>query len=214
MVNQKEIGIVIRILKKEYPLREFPVNQDKDPYHVLVSCILSLRTKDEVTEKAVGRLFKLAKTPQEMIRLKPILIRKVVYPVGFYNNKTKIIRQISRVLLEKYGGKVPDTIDELLKLKGVGRKTANIVITQAFGKLGIAVDIHVHVVANRLGWVKTKTAEETEFALMKVMPREYWIVLNELFVKHGQKICLTFSPFCSKCFIRKYCPRRGVVRSR
>jgi endonuclease-3 len=214
MVTQKEIGDVIKILKKEYPIREFPVSKERDPYYVLISCILSLRTKDEVTEKASERLFKLAKTPQEMVRLKPLVIRRAIYPVGFYNTKAKTIKEISGVLIEKYEGKVPDKIEELLKLKGVGRKTANIVITHAFGKLGIAVDIHVHVIANRLGWVKTKTAEDTEFVLRAVIPRKYWIILNRLFVKHGQKICLTVSPYCSRCPVRKYCLKVGVVRSR
>jgi len=214
MVTQKEVETVIEILKKEYPVREFPVNKESNPYHVLISCILSLRTRDEVTEKASERLFKLAKTPQEMVRLKPMVIRMAIYPVGFYNTKAKTIKDVSKVLIEQYEGKVPDKIEELLKLKGVGRKTANIVITHAFGNPGIAVDIHVFVIANRLGWVKTKTADETEFALMKLIPKEYWIILNELFVKHGQKICVTVSPFCSKCSIRKYCSRISVVRSR
>ncbi len=214
MADKKEIETIIEILKKEYLPSKLALNKFKEPYQVLISCILSLRTRDEVTEKAAERLFGIAKTPAEMIKVKYEVIKKAIYPVGFYNRKAVTIKEISRVLIDRYDREVPDIIEELLKLKGVGRKTANIVITQGFGKLGIAVDVHVHVVSNRLGWVKTKTPEETEKELMRIVDKKYWIVLNELFVKHGQEICLTVSPYCSKCLIRKYCLRRGVVRSR
>ncbi|MBD3203801.1 endonuclease III [Candidatus Woesearchaeota archaeon] len=214
MVNQKNIVKTIQLLKKEYPEREFPTTKKKDPYYVLVSCILSLRTKDEVTYPAAQRLFDLAKTPEEMIELPEEKIKEAIYPVGFYNNKTETIRRISKRLVEECDSKVPDTIEELLKFKGIGRKTANIVITQAFDKLGIAVDTHVNRIPNRLGWIRTKNPGETEKELKKIVPEKYWIELNELLVKHGQNICTPISPKCSECIIEKYCKKVGVNRSR
>ncbi|MBN2421584.1 endonuclease III [Candidatus Woesearchaeota archaeon] len=205
MGDYKNIEKIIEILKKIYPFCFFPTNAEKDPYYVLISCLLSLRTKDEVTYPAAKRLFKLAKTPEEMIKLSDEQIKKAIYPVGFYNNKTRTVKEISQLLIEKYNSKVPDSIDELLKLKGVGRKTANIVVTQGFNKLGIAVDTHVHRISNRMGLVKSKTPHETEFALREIIPKKYWIILNELLVKHGQNVCKPRKPLCFKCKIEKYC---------
>ncbi len=214
MANQKEIETVIEVLKKKYLPSGLALNKFKEPYQVLISCILSLRTKDEVTEKASERLFRIAKTPEEVINVKDDVIKKAIYPVGFYNRKAVTIKEISRVLINKYDGEVPDTIEELLKLKGVGRKAANIVVTQGFGKLGIAVDTHVHTVTKRLGWVKTKNPEQTEMELRKIIPKKYWLIFNQVFVRHGQVTCTPISPWCSRCPVRKYCQRIGIVKSR
>ena len=184
------------------------------PYHVLISCLLSLRTKDNVTIEAFHRLKKLAQTPEEMATLSQKQVEKAIYPVGFYKTKAGRIIQISEELVEKYNSKVPDKIDELLKFNGVGRKTANLVMTQGFGKLGICVDTHVHKISNRLGIVRTKTPEQTEYALRKILPKKYWIDYNDLLVMWGQNVCVPVSPWCSRCQIRKYCPQIGVLRNR
>ena len=187
----------------------------KDPFAVLISCLLSLRTKDETTAVASKKLFALATTPRQMLGLSIPQIEKAIYPVGFYHTKARRIKEICKVLLEKYKGKVPETIEELIQLNGVGRKTAGIVMCYGHNKgVSIPVDSHVHQISNRLGWVQTKTPEKTEEALMKLIPKPYWRDLNDIFVTFGQHVCVPVSPFCSKCVISKYCPRVGVVRSR
>ena len=213
------IDEVIRRLQEEYKKWKPPVvtelaRKKKDPFQVLISCILSLRTKDEVTKEASKRLFEKASTPEEMLGLSEKEIAQLIYPVGFYNTKAKTIKEISQTLMEKYGGKVPDEIDELLKLKGVGRKTANLVVVEGYGKPGICVDTHVHRISNRLGWVKTKTPEETEKKLREILPQDYWMDINRLFVAFGKRICKPTSPICSKCPIKDLCPKEGVSRHR
>lgn len=188
--------------------------REGDPYKVLVSCILSLRTQDRTTGPASERVFALADTPEKMVGLTPETIEKAIYPVGFYRTKAVQILDISRILIEKYGGKVPDEIDELLKLKGVGRKTANLVVTLGFGKPGICVDTHVHRICNRWGYVSTRTPEETEFALREKLPRQYWLVINDLLVTFGQNHCTPLSPRCSTCPLAHLCDRVGVGKSR
>jgi endonuclease-3 len=185
-----------------------------DPFRVLVACLLSLRTKDETTGPAAARLFALADTPETMRRLSARTIERAIYPVGFYRTKARVLREISRDLIARFGGTVPDDLDALLTLKGVGRKTANLVVTQGFAKPGICVDVHVHRISNRWGYVKTRTPEETEMALRRVLPRRYWIGYNDLLVSFGQNVCLPVSPRCSICPIRAGCPRHGVSRSR
>jgi len=185
-----------------------------DPFEILVSTVISLRTKDEVTGAASKRLFAIANTPERLARTSIRTIEKAIYPAGFYKTKARNLKTIARELEEDYGGVVPDTIDELLKFKGVGRKTANLVITLGYGKDGICVDTHVHRVSNRLGLVKTKTPEETESALMDVLPRTYWIGYNELLVSFGQQVCKPISPHCSICTLTKMCPKLGVSKSR
>jgi endonuclease-3 len=217
-MKNDQIDDVIRILKKEVKKWEVPVvtevSRDRSPFKVLISCMLSLRTKDEVTREASKRLFKLAETPIGMQNLDPKTIENAIYPVGFYKTKTKNIINVSKTLIEKYSSKVPDDIDELLKLRGVGRKTANLVITLGYNKLGICVDTHVHRISNRLGYVSTKTPKETEFALRKKLPQKYWIIYNDLLVTYGQNICKPISPFCSICKIERYCDKVGVLKSR
>jgi len=185
-----------------------------DPYKVLISCLLSLRTKDETTAAASTRLFKVAPDVNKLAALPVKTIEKLIYPVGFYKTKAKRIKDISKVLIDKYNSKVPDTIDELLKLYGVGRKTANIVVTLGFKKPGVAVDTHVHRISNRLGYVRTKNPEETEWALRKKLPEKYWLVYNDLLVAWGQNVCKPISPLCSKCAIKDYCYKVGVNISR
>jgi endonuclease-3 len=185
-----------------------------DPFRVLIACLLSLRTKDETTGPASARLFALADTPRAMLRLSPRRIERAIFPVGFYRTKARVILGVCRDLLGRFGGRVPDEIDLLLTLKGVGRKTANLVVTQGFGKPGICVDVHVHRISNRLGYVKTRNPEETEMALRRRLPRRYWIGYNDLLVSFGQNICQPVSPKCSVCPVSAGCPRVGVIRSR
>jgi endonuclease-3 len=184
--------------------------KSRDPFRVLISCLISLRTKDEVTGAASRRLFAKADTPAKMLRLRERDIAKLIFPAGFYRTKAQRIREISQTLVNRYKGRVPDTLEGLLQLNGVGRKTANLVLTVAYGKPGICVDTHVHRLSNRLGWVKTKTPEQTELALRKILPKRYWIPLNDWLVTFGQNICQPVSPWCSKCPLQKDCPQIGV----
>ena len=208
------VGRVIRQLKETYRNNHFVDHHGRDPYRVLIGCILSLRTKDEVSFPATERLFRKAATPAEMIRRRQATIEKLIYPSGFYRVKAGQILEISRQLLERYNGRVPDSIDDLLTLPGVGRKTANLVVTLGFGKPGICVDVHVHRIANRLGWIETGSPDESEAVLRKFLPRRHWIPLNELMVRHGQAVCRPVSPVCSGCPVAIDCLRVGVVRSR
>ncbi len=177
----------------------------KDPYLVLICCILSLRTNDKTTIGATKRMLALGETPQEISELDEETLSKAIYPVGFYQNKAKQIINLSKILVEKYNSKVPMSIEELIKFKGVGRKTANLVLTKGFNKPAICVDVHVHRISNRLGYVSTKTPEETEFALRKILPKKYWIDFNTLLVTLGQNICKPQKPKCEICSIRKFC---------
>ncbi len=211
---------VLKILKKEIKKWKVPVvglfaDEAVDrPFATLISCLLSLRTKDAVTEQATRRLFDQASTPQVLLSLSQTQIEKLIYPVGFYRTKAKNILQICRILLEKYDGKVPASLDELLTLPGVGRKTANLVVTVGYNDYGICVDTHVHRISNRFGFVKTKTPEETEFALRKKLPKNEWKTYNDILVTFGQNLCAPLSPWCSRCVVQKYCPKVGVKRSR
>ncbi|MBI5023622.1 MAG: endonuclease III [Candidatus Omnitrophica bacterium] len=218
-VSNQNIDQVVAILRKG--MRDLPDpsvtlvgKKWKDPFLVLISCILSLRTKDETTLPASGRLFRLAHTPQEMLKLKIPDIEKVIYPVGFYRTKARVILGICHDVLEKFGGRVPGDIDTLLTMKGVGRKTANLVLTEGFGLPGICVDTHVHRISNRLGYVRTKTPYDTEMMLREKLPPKHWIDYNALLVTWGQNICKPISPLCSRCGIRGFCPRKGVGKSR
>ena len=186
----------------------------RDPFRVLIACLLSLRTKDETTGPAAARLFALADTPEAMRQLPAKRIERAIFPVGFYRTKARVVLGVSRDLIERFGGEVPASIDALLTLKGVGRKTANLVVTRGFNKPGICVDTHVHRISNRLGYVKTGNPEKTEAALRAKLPRRYWIGYNDLLVSFGQNICLPVSPRCSECPVRASCPRVGVKHSR
>ena len=184
------------------------------PFYVLISTILSLRTQDATTEKASLRLFGKVRTPQEMLTLSAGEIERLIYPVGFYRTKAKNIIEVCRRLIDQYGGRVPRKLDQLLELPGVGRKTANLVVTVGYDDYGICVDTHVHRISNRWGYVKTGTPEKTEVALRQKLPRRYWKSYNDILVTFGQNLCHPVSPWCSKCPVERCCPRIGVKRSR
>jgi endonuclease-3 len=186
----------------------------RDPFKILIGCLLSLRTKDETTAPAAARLFALAGTPEEMLVLPAETIEHAIYPVGFYRTKARTILDLCRTLIERHAGRVPDTIEGLLELKGVGRKTANLVLTLGFQKPAICVDTHVHRISNRWGYVRTKNPQQTEFALRRKLPKEYWPVYNDLLVAFGQHLCKPISPQCSRCPITAMCPKIGVKSRR
>jgi len=188
--------------------------EKRDPFRVLVSTIISLRTKDEVTMAASRRLLRLASTPKKLRTLPLRAIERAIYPAGFYKTKARTLKEIARKLDTEYGGVVPDSVDELLKFKGVGRKTATLVASLGYGRDAICVDTHVHRVSNRLGLVETTTPDETEFALMDILPRKYWIGYNELLVSFGQQVCKPISPHCTGCPVTRSCPRVDVERHR
>jgi endonuclease-3 len=203
-----DIDIVLKIIEQENKQFIEPVvttiSRERTPFHVLISCLLSLRTKDQTTREASNRLFAVANNPRDMVEIPTLQLEKLIYPVGFYRTKTKKIKEICKVLIEKYGGRVPDEIDELLKLNGVGRKTANLVVTLGYKKPGICVDTHVHRVTNRWGYIRTKNPYETEFALREKLPKKYWLTINDLLVTFGQNICVPISPKCSICPVNIY----------
>jgi endonuclease-3 len=208
-MDTREMARVIAILKKETALFTVPavteVSRKRSPFEVLVSCIISLRTKDAVTREASRRLFSLARTPRGMLALSSRQIERAIYPAGFYRTKARTIKALCRVLLERHGGKVPDTEEELLALPGVGRKTCNIVLVYAYGRDALPIDTHCHRIPNRLGWVKTKRPEETEFALREILPRAYWQDFNDIFVTFGQNICTPVRPRCPACPVTRFC---------
>ena len=211
MKRPKNIEKVIALLKEEVRHFENPVVSkigeiQKDPFKVLISCILSLRTQDKTTGPIALKLFKEADTPEKIAKMPINKLKKIIKPVNYYITKSKRIKGICRDILKKYDGKVPDSFDELMKLKGVGRKTANIVMTYGFFKKDyIPIDTHCHRIPNRIGWVKTKTPEQTEFALKEILPKKYWQDFNDIFVLFGQNICRPIGPHCWECPIRKYC---------
>lgn len=218
-VDAGNIEDVMRVLQRQVKALPDPSvtivgKRWKSPFLVLISCILSLRTKDETTLPAAERLFQLADTPRRMRELTPRQIEEAVYPVGFYRTKARTILGICRDLVDKFDGQVPAELDTLLTFKGVGRKTANLVLTEGFGIPGVCVDTHVHRISNRMGYVKTANPYETEMALRKKLPLRYWLDYNAVLVAWGQNICRPLSPLCSRCGIRSYCARRGVKISR
>ena len=205
---------IMRRLASSYDIDRFVRNNGPDPFRILIGCVISLRTKDEVSYAATDRLFERASSPETMSKVRQATIAKLIYPAGFYNRKAEQIREISKILVAEYGGRVPDSLESLLKLPGVGRKTANLVVTLGFGKPGICVDIHVHRISNRLGWVETSHPDETEQVLRAILPRRHWIPINETLVRHGQQVCKPTSPICSACPIETDCPKTGVTHQR
>jgi len=219
LLNNEQITRVIKLLK--VAMRDLPDpsvtlvgKKFKSPFLVLISCLLSLRTRDETTLPACERLFARADTMQGMFKIPVGEIQKLIYPVGFYKTKALRIHDICDSLIHRFGGRVPDDLELLLTLKGVGRKTANLVLTEGFGRPGICVDTHVHRISNRLGYIKTRTPEETEFALREKLPREFWIEYNALLVTWGQNVCKPISPICSTCPVENICQRVKVTISR
>lgn len=204
----KNIDEIIKLLNQaNLPHTEFVdlMEEFKNPYLVLISCILSLRTNDKTTYPATLRMLKLAKTPQDMSKIDVETLSNAIYPVGFYKNKAQQIIDLSKLLLEKYNGNVPNTIEELTKIKGVGRKTANLTLAKGFQIPAICVDVHVHRISNRLEWVNTKTPDETEMELRKLLPKKYWLDINTILVTFGQNICKPINPKCEICPIKKFC---------
>lgn len=220
MAGREEVSKVFQLIKKEMKKYRNVLDEkwkkiERNPFTVLISCLLSLRTKDEVTAEASIRLLTKYKSPQDLANAPLEEVEKLIYPVGFYHVKAKRIKEISKYIVENFDGKVPDKFEDLLKIKGVGRKTAGIVMAYGFDKDGyLAIDTHCHRIPNRLGWIKTKTPEETERELKRVVPRKYWKELNHLLVRFGQTICLPVSPKCSICPLNKYCKKVGVRKHR
>jgi len=218
-MKDKDIGKIIGLIESELSGRKLPIvtllaKEKSDPFKILISTLLSLRTKDEVTALATERLFTLAQTPEEMTNLTKEKIQQAIYPVGFYRNKSGTILEVCHTLIERYNARVPDSIDELLTMRGVGRKTANLVVALGFNGPGICVDVHVHRISNRLGFVETKTPEETERVLREKLPTQYWIKYNTLMVSFGRNICRPVSPLCSLCPVFSCCERTGVRKNR
>lgn len=214
-MTDREIHQAVRILRRQAPKWDTPVvtlmaETYESPFRVLISCILSLRTQDATTAKASHRLFAVADSPQAMVKLTAKKIATLIYPVGFYKTKAVQILEICRSIIDRHDGNVPDEIDELLTFKGVGRKTANLVVTLGYNKPGICVDTHVHRISNRWGYIKTATPEKTEIALRAKLPKQYWIEYNNLLVNFGQHLCRPISPLCSQCPVKKYCRQIGV----
>ena len=209
----------LTILQKEYSNWNVPIvtqvaQRSRDPFRVLISTLLSLRTKDEVTTQASRRLFAEADTPQSMLQLPAVKIQKLIYPVGFYKRKAENILRVCKILIDQYESHVPDDLEKLPDPSGVGRKTANLVLTLGYGKPGICVDTHVHRISNRLGYVRTKTPEQTEMALREKLPSKWWIPANDILVAFGQTLCRPISPWCSRCAIKHLCERIGVYKYR
>ncbi len=210
----EEFNDVLGKINKVLPAVSYVAITKNNPFCVLVSTLLSLRTKDDVTLKASQRLLDKADNPFDMLNLSETEIEKLIFPTGFYKTKAKRILEVSKILVEKYNGKVPSVVNKLMELPGVGIKTANLTLNLGFGIDAICVDCHVHQISNRMGWIKTNTPEESEKCLQKIIPKKYWIPLNELLVSYGQEICTSVSPKCSMCPENGQCPKIGVGRSR
>ena len=218
-MRDRDIAEVIALIRDAVKVERLPMidaafAERPDPYRILISTLLSLRTKDEVTCLADGRLFALATTPEEMVRLPEHVIRNAIYPVGFYRKKAETILHVSRELIEKFGSRVPDTVEGLVAIRGVGRKTANLVVSAGYGLPALCVDTHVHRVSNRLGYVNETTPDKTETALRRKLPERFWVEFNSLMVAFGKTICRPVSPRCSSCPVTSYCGRVGVTTSR
>jgi len=207
----------MQILIKKYPRSTTTLNSmrgNSSPFEILISCLLSLKTRDEITDVVSRDLFKIANTPRKILKLPMAKLKKIIFKTGHFNKKAETLKSVSRELIKKFNGKIPRSYDELISIKGVGPKTANIVLAFAFGKLVLPIDIHCHRIPNRLGWIKTKTPEETEIELMKILPKKYWKDFNSAFVQFGRETCLPVSPKCSECPVNKYCKKVGIKRSR
>jgi endonuclease-3 len=219
-MNTATIEKVLRIIRREIRKWKVPAvgriaeKAGDRPFETLVSTILSLRTKDAVTATASERLLARASTPESIASLTPAELEPLIFPVGFYRTKARNLQKACRILVEQHGSIVPRDLNQLLELPGVGRKTANLVITIGYGDYGICVDTHVHRISNLLGYVKTKTPNETEWALREKLPKKYWKTYNDLLVTFGQNLCVPVSPWCSRCPVARYCEGIGLKRSR
>jgi len=215
---KKNISEVMQILKKYYPTHTKTtlnrMRDNPDAFKILISCLLSLRTQDKNTEIASKKLFEVADTPEKILKLSDKRLEKLIFSSGHYKKKARTIKHVSEIILKEYNGKVPNTREELESIKGIGPKTANIVLAFAFGKQVLPIDTHCHRIPNRIGWIETKTPEKTEVALMKILPKKYWRDFNSVFVQFGKTICVPISPKCSECPINKYCKKVNVKKSR
>ncbi len=216
-MNRKEIAKVMDVLVLRYPSTNTTLNNmrfEGNPYKILIACLLSLRVKDEITGPVCCELFSCVKTPEEMLKLDIRRLKRIIFSTGHFNRKADILKSVSREIVERFGGKVPDTYDELMTIKGVGPKTSNIVLAFAFGKSVLPIDVNCHRVANRLGFVRTNGPEETEVELKKVLPRKYFREFNSIMMQFGREFCVGVSPFCSKCPVAGNCLKVGVKKSR
>jgi endonuclease-3 len=215
---QNNIEEIMEILKSHYPSHEKTtlnrMRNNPDAFKILISCLLSLRTQDKNTEIASGRLFAVADTPESILSLSDKQLEELIFSSGHYKKKARTLKHVSKVLIEEFNGLVPRTREELMSIKGIGPKTANIVLAFAYGQNVLPIDTHCHRIPNRLGWINTNRPESTEKELEKILPKEYWKDFNAIFVQFGKTICVPISPKCSQCPIERYCPKRGVIRSR
>ncbi|MBR5555259.1 endonuclease III [bacterium] len=210
LLAEQSIDKIVQSLKDaNQPQSDFVKLMDsfKDPYLVLIACILSLRTNDKTTYPATLRMLELGRTPEDFAKCDVKVLEKAIYPVGFYANKARQIVELSKTLVAEYNSQVPKSIEEMTKFKGVGRKTANLVMSEGFNEPAICVDVHVHRIFNRLGYIKTKTPEETEFLLREKLPVKHWIDINSLLVTHGQNVCKPIKPLCDTCPIKEFCAK-------
>ncbi len=220
MRKQNKIKKIMKILSKYYnsndktTLNRMRSKKNRNAFKILISCLLSLRTQDKNTEKVSKKLFSIADTPEKLSKIPIKKLEKLIFSSGYYKNKAKTLKHVSKELIERFHGKVPKTKKELLSIKGIGPKTANIVLAFAYKKPALPIDTHCHRIPNRLGFVKTKSPEQTEKKLSEILPKKYWREFNAIFVQFGKEICQPISPWCSKCPIQKYCPRIGVKRNR
>ncbi|MEM3405559.1 MAG: endonuclease III [Candidatus Pacearchaeota archaeon] len=216
--NKKDISKVMNILLKRYKNKRQPTlrrtSKNLTPFQVLIACLISLRTQDKNTEKVTEKLFKIAKTPKQFLKMDIKKLEKLIYSSGYYRKKAKTIKEVSKEILRRFKGKVPETKEELLSIKGIGQKTANIVLSFAYNKDYIPIDTHCHRIPNRLGWIKTKNPEETEKEIMKILPKKYWKEFNTIIILFGKEICLPILPKCNICPVKKYCKRINVKRYR
>lgn len=209
MITNKNIDYVLKTVRRMIPkdmTMAVPESADRDPFKILVATVISARTKDEVTHDVARRLFSKAGTPEQLAKMNVLEIERLIYPAGFYKVKARKLKELAKMLINRYGGRVPDTVEELVKLPGVGRKTANLVLVLGFDKPGICVDTHVHRIMNRWGYVHTKTPEETEYILRKKLPKKYWKTINHLLVTFGRSVCKPIKPRCDECLLNKICP--------
>lgn len=217
-MQEKNIETIMKILKSYYPSTEKTtlnrMRSNPEAFKILISCLLSLRTKDKNTEKVSKSLFEVASTPKQILKLPMKRLEKLIFSSGHYKKKARVLKHVSEVILKEYHDKVPNTREELMSIKGIGPKTANIVLAFAFGKLVLPIDTHCHRIPNRLGWINTKTPEKTEEELNKMLPKKYWRDFNAIFVQFGQTICVPITPKCSICPINKYCLKVGVNKQR
>lgn len=214
----KNISQIISTLEKHFGQDSLTtlnrMRGKSNAFKILIACLLSLRTKDENTEKVCKKLFTIANTPEQISKLPLPKLEKLIFSSGHYKKKARILKHVSKILIKKFNSKVPDDKENLLSIKGIGPKTANIVLAFAYDKDVLPIDTHCHRIPNRLGWVKTKTPEQTEKGLEKILPKKYWNEFNGIFVLFGKKICQPVSPWCSKCPITKYCPKININKTR